>query len=114
MRTPMRSRTRSRQNTRERVVGWGLNALKEQYEKDKTTMQDEERKTGSVTWKVYKNYFATVNGYILVPALLLSLLLIQGAQVMSGYWLVFWQEQQFHKPCGFYVRAPSFFSFIPS
>ena len=83
-------------------------ALKEQYEKGKTIMQDEERNTGSVTWKVYKDYLAAGNGYILVPALLLSLLLVQGAQVMSSYWLVFWQEQQFHKPTGFYVRAPSF------
>ena len=79
-------------------------AFKEQYEKGKTIMQDEERNVGSVSWKVYREYLLAGNGAILVPALLLSLLLVQGAQVMSSYWLVFWQDQQFHQPQGFYVR----------
>jgi ABC-type proline/glycine betaine transport system ATPase subunit len=82
-------------------------ALKEQYEKGKTIMQDEERNTGSVSWKVYKEYILAGNGAIMIPALLLSLLLVQGAQVMSSYWLVFWQDQQFHQPSGFYVRESS-------
>lgn len=78
--------------------------LKEQYEKGKTIMQDEERSVGAVTWKVYKTYLAAGNGHILVPALLLSLVLVQGAQVLSSYWLVFWQEQEFNRPAAFYVR----------
>ena len=79
-------------------------ALKEQYEKGATIMQEEERNIGAVNWKVYKSYFAAGNGYILVPVLLFSLLLVQGAQIMSSYWLVFWQEQQFNQPTRFYVR----------
>ena len=79
-------------------------ALKEQYEKGKTIMQEEERSIGAVNWKVYKSYLAAGNGYILVPVLLFSLLLVQIAQVLSSYWLVFWQEQQFNQPAGFYVR----------
>ena len=78
-------------------------ALKEQYEKGDTIMQEEERNIGAVTWKVYRSYLAAGNGFILVPALLLSLVLAQGAQVMSSYWLVFWQEEQFDQPSGFYV-----------
>ena len=81
-----------------------VTALKEQYKKGKTIMQDEERSVGAVTWQVYKTYLTAGNGIILVPALILSLLLVQGSQVMSGYWLVFWQEQQFHQPSRFYVR----------
>lgn len=81
-------------------------ALREQYEKGKTIMQDEERNVGSVTWKIYKEYLLAGNGYVLIPALLFSLLLVQGSQVMSSYWLVFWQEEQFHQPAGFYVRDP--------
>jgi len=77
--------------------------LKERYEKGKTMMQEEERNIGAVTWKVYKTYLAAGNGYILIPCLLLSLLLLQSAQVMSSYWLVFWQEQRFNQPAGFYV-----------
>ena len=83
-------------------------ALREEFEKGKTIMQDEERNTGAVTWSVYKTYLTAGNGHILVPVLLLALLLVQGSQVLSSYWLVFWQEQQFHKPAGFYVRDSHF------
>jgi len=78
-------------------------ALKKQYRKGKTIMQEEERSVGAVTWKIYKTYLAAGNGYILIPSLLLSLLLLQGTQVMVSYWLVFWQEQRFNQPAGFYV-----------
>ena len=80
-----------------------VGVLEERYEKGKTIMQEEERNVGAITWKVYKTYLAAGNGYILIPCLLLSLLLLQGAQVMSSYWLVFWQEQRFNQPAGFYV-----------
>ena len=80
-------------------------APREQYEKGKTIMQEEERNIGAVTWKVYKTYLAAGNGHILVPALLLSILLLQVSQVMSSYWLVFWQERRFNQPSGFYVRG---------
>ena len=78
-------------------------AIKEKFEKGGAVMQEEERSVGAVTWKVYNTYLTAGNGHILVPALLLSLVLVQGTQVMSSYWLVFWQEQQFHQPSGFYV-----------
>jgi hypothetical protein len=78
--------------------------LKEEFEKGKTIMQEEERNIGAVTWETYEEYLTAGNGYILIPTLLLSLLLVQGPQVMSSYWLVSWQEQQFHQPAGFYVR----------
>ena len=80
---------------------------REEFEKGKTIMQEEERNVGAVTWKIYKTYLTAGNGYALVPILLLSLLLVQGSRVMSSYWLVFWQEQQFHRPVGFYVRDTS-------
>jgi len=78
-------------------------ALGERYEKGKETMQ-EERNVGAVAWEVYKTYLAAGNGHILVPSLLLSLLLLQGAQIMSNYWLVFWNERLFDRPVGYYVR----------
>ena len=70
--------------------------LKEEFEKGKTVMQEEERNIGAVTWETYKEYITST--------LLLVLLLVRGTRVMSSYWLVFWQEQQFHQPAGFYVR----------
>jgi len=78
-----------------------------QFEKGKTIMQEEERGVGAVNWKVYKSYITAGNGYVWVPALLLSHLLVQGTQVMSSYWLVFWQEQRFHQPPRFYVCVVS-------
>ena len=77
---------------------------REKFAQGRTIMQEEEKNVGAVTWKIYMTYLNSGNGYILVPALLFSLLLVQAAQVMSSYWLVFWQEQRFHQPVGFYVR----------
>ena len=87
-------------------------ALEEKFEKGGAVMQEEERSVGAVTWKVYNTYFAAGNGHIWVPILLLSLVLVQGTQVMSSYWLVFWQEQQFHRPAGFYVCDLSRFPIV--
>ena len=79
-------------------------APKDEFERGKTIMQEEERNVGAVTWKIYKTYLTAGNGYILVPTLLFFFSLMQGIQVLSSYWLVFWQEQQFDKPTWFYVR----------
>jgi hypothetical protein len=85
--------------------GTKVGALKEQYEKGKTIMQEEERNIGAVTWGIYGDYLSAGRGYIMVPLLLLSLVFLQGAQVMSSYWLVYWQERKFNQPSGFYVRG---------
>jgi hypothetical protein len=85
-------------------------------------MQTEERNTGAISWAVYKEYLKAGKGPIVVPLLLISLVLIQGSQVMSSYWsatplctgflmvlinklnrLVYWQEKKWPRPQGFYV-----------
>ena len=58
-----------------------------------TMMQQEERNTGAVSNQVYLEYLRAGKGYIILPLLLLSVTLMQGAQVMSSYWLVYWQEK---------------------
>lgn len=90
-----------------------VSAVKDWCEKGKADTRNEERKIASATWGVYKEYLLAGRGYVLVPALLFSLLLVQGAQVMSRYWLVLWQEEWFHQPAGFYVRA-SLLLFVPT
>jgi hypothetical protein len=70
-------------------------------------MQIEERNIGAISLEVYKAYLAAGNGKYVVPLLLLSLVLLQGANVMSSYWLVYWQERKWPRPEGFYVRAIS-------
>jgi hypothetical protein len=49
-------------------------------------MQAEERNTGAISWDVYKAYSAAGRGQIVLPLLFFSIILIQGATVMSSYW----------------------------
>ncbi|KAF8896584.1 P-loop containing nucleoside triphosphate hydrolase protein [Infundibulicybe gibba] len=62
----------------------------------------ERRTTGSVSWKVYWAYLAAGRGYITVPLLVLSILLMQGSQIVNSYTLVWWQSDTFHQPFSFY------------
>ncbi|KAG6817159.1 hypothetical protein H0H87_012120 [Tephrocybe sp. NHM501043] len=56
-------------------------------------MQVEERNTGAISWDVYKEYSRAGNGKVVLPLLFLSLVLIQGATVMSSYWFVIFAHQ---------------------
>ena len=66
-------------------------------------MQEEERETGAVSWRVYHEYLLAGYGWAAVPFLLAFLVLEQGATIVTSYWLVWWQDQTFHQPNGFYV-----------
>ncbi|KAI0360140.1 P-loop containing nucleoside triphosphate hydrolase protein [Trametes cingulata] len=66
-------------------------------------MQVEERNTGAVSNKVYMEYMRAGKGYVIVPFLILSVALLQGAQVMSSYWLVYWEERKWNFGSGFYM-----------
>ncbi|KAJ6630974.1 ABC transporter, partial [Mycena sp. CBHHK59/15] len=72
-------------------------------------MQAEERNIGAIGLDVYKAYISAGHGKVIVPLLLLSLVLLQGATVMSSYWLVYWQERKFPRPQGFYMGIYAFF-----
>lgn len=49
-------------------------------------MQTEERNTGAIAWPVYRDYMKAGHGEWVMPALVLSLVLMQGATVLSSYW----------------------------
>ncbi|KAH9031752.1 ABC transporter [Lactarius pseudohatsudake] len=66
-------------------------------------MQVEERNTGSVNVRVYKQYIQSGNGMVLVPVFLVTLMLMQVSMVLSSYWLVWWQEREWQRPQGFYM-----------
>ncbi|KAI0768063.1 P-loop containing nucleoside triphosphate hydrolase protein [Trametes elegans] len=68
-----------------------------------TLMQVEERNTGAVSKQVYMEYIRAGKGFLVIPALVLSVALLQGAQVMSSYWLVYWQEMKWPYGSGFYM-----------
>ena len=52
---------------------------------------------------VYVEYFISGHGSTLLPLLLLSGIFMQGATVVAGFWLVWWQEMKFKEPQGFYM-----------
>ncbi|KAL1732291.1 P-loop containing nucleoside triphosphate hydrolase protein [Schizophyllum commune] len=66
-------------------------------------MQEEERRTGAVSAGIYKEYAKAAHGYIVIPLLLASLVLLQGATVIGSYWLVWWQQDTFKQGAGFYM-----------
>jgi hypothetical protein len=51
-------------------------------------MQAEERNIGAVNLQVYKRYFRSGNGPVLLPAMFLTLVLMQMSIVLSSYWYV--------------------------
>ncbi|CDZ96537.1 abc transporter [Phaffia rhodozyma] len=63
----------------------------------------EERYTGAVGGRVYKNYFKAGRGVILVPMLLITMCLSQVATVMTSYVLIWWQEGKYGFPIGIYM-----------
>jgi hypothetical protein len=51
-------------------------------------MQTEERKTGAVNLQVYKRYFQSGNGVVLLPIMFVTMVLMQASVVLSSYWYV--------------------------
>ena len=49
-------------------------------------MQAEERNVGAVNLQVYKRYFQSGNGVMLLPAMFVTIVLMQSSMVLSSYW----------------------------
>ena len=49
-------------------------------------MQTEERNVGAVNLQVYKRYFQSGNGVMLLPAMFVTIVLMQVSVVLSSYW----------------------------
>jgi hypothetical protein len=49
-------------------------------------MQAEERNTGAVNFQVYKRYFQSGNGVVLLPAVFVTIMLMETSIVLSSYW----------------------------
>jgi hypothetical protein len=49
-------------------------------------MQAEERNTGAVNLQVYKRYFQSGNGVVLLPTMFVTVVLMQASIVISSYW----------------------------
>ncbi|KAJ3741472.1 ABC protein [Lentinula detonsa] len=62
----------------------------------------EKRSTGSVPWSVYWMYVKAGRGFITVPMIVASIILMQGSQIVNTYTLVWWQANTFLKTFSFY------------
>ena len=51
-------------------------------------MQAEERNIGAVNFQIYKQYFRSGNGPVLLPAMFATIVLMQISVVLSSYWCV--------------------------
>ncbi|EGN95824.1 hypothetical protein SERLA73DRAFT_60499 [Serpula lacrymans var. lacrymans S7.3] len=69
----------------------------------KTMMTEEERNTGAISSTIYGELFRAGNGFALAPLLLFAVILTEGCNLMSSYWLVYWQERKWPQPQGFYM-----------
>ncbi|KAJ3872779.1 ABC protein [Lentinula edodes] len=58
-------------------------------------MVKERRTTGSLSWAVYKTYLIAGMGWFTIPSIALSILLMQGSQIVNSYTLVWWEGNQF-------------------
>lgn len=75
-------------------------------------IQQEKRTTGTIAFAVYRQYFSAARGWITLPLVLGSAVIMQGAQVLAGLWLVFWENDDFNQPLGFYVSGRACWSML--
>ncbi|KAL6299258.1 P-loop containing nucleoside triphosphate hydrolase protein [Sparassis latifolia] len=61
----------------------------------------EKRTTGSVSWRVYKEYLKAA-GYWMTPILLTCMVLMQGSQIMNTYTLIWWEGDTWNRSNSFY------------
>lgn len=102
--------TKQTQEAKEKAITDGKPDSKQQPSKQKESgpkkahklMQEEERATGAVGFKVYKQYLSAARPYMGF-LVLLSLVLMQAATVINSYVLVWWQENNFGFSTGAYL-----------
>lgn len=82
------------QSKEEKVIDIEVDYADESTEKRRTAqrgtqlMQAEERNTGAVNVRVYKQYLQSGNGAVLMPVMFLTIVLMQVLIVLSSYWYV--------------------------
>lgn len=58
-------------------------------------MQQEERATSSVGWSVWKAYISATGSFFSLFAFLISLALVNGANIMTSLWLSYWTSDKY-------------------
>lgn len=67
-----------------------------------TLMSEEHVHTGNMGFRTYGGWLKAANGWVMVPLLLLAVICSQALTIITSYWLVYWQEDQFQRPYSFY------------
>ncbi|KAI6039827.1 ABC protein [Pisolithus marmoratus] len=62
----------------------------------------EQRKTGSVSLKVYWSYLVAARGAVMLPLIIMFIFVMQGSQIMNTYALVWWESNTWNRPDSFY------------
>lgn len=77
-----------------------VNQVEEGLPKQKSAalMSVEERASGGVSGSVYRDYLKASGAYITLPIIAVSLVLLQGSQVLSQFELTWFQENLFNRP----------------
>ncbi|KAK0538980.1 hypothetical protein OC842_001103 [Tilletia horrida] len=78
-------------------------AKAEEKAKAGALMQTEERNTGAVSWDVVATYLRAGRGGFFIPLVVLTLIAMQGAQVLSSYWIVWWEQRSLGLNTGGYI-----------
>ncbi|KAG8995314.1 hypothetical protein FRB94_009286 [Tulasnella sp. JGI-2019a] len=66
-------------------------------------MKAEKRSIGSIQTSVYSTYIKAGKGWWTMPFIILTGVLMQVSQVLSSYWLIWWQSNTFHHGSAFYM-----------
>ena len=65
----------------------------------------EERATGSVAWAVYMEYIRAAGGIWVIPAVIGSVVLSNGVNITTSYWLSSWTSNKYHLQRSTYVAV---------
>jgi len=76
---------------------------KEEKKKGKALMTQEERATGSVDSKVYKDYIIAAGGIFCAALVMLVVVIIQLCKLGNDMWLVYWTKDQFGLTTNTYI-----------
>lgn len=65
-------------------------------------MSEETANEGVLTFKTYVGWLKAANGWVMGPLLILAVTVSQAITIITSYWLVYWQENQFSRGSSFY------------
>lgn len=75
-------------------------------------MIKEKRVVGSIGRNVYRQYASAGHGFFTIPLILASACAMQGCQILSSVWLVYWQRDHFSQTLAFYMGLYAMFGVL--